>query len=209
MTKNQRSFDSPVMMSSEMPSAKYSVNADRPRNVLHLLLAHVLKAEAELVAHLIVNVARNANSARLGERLQPRRHVHAVAINIVVVADDIADIDSNAELDAAFGRYLGIALDHAALDVNGATHGVDDADKFHQHAVAGCLDDPAPMLGDFGIDQVPCDALSVVEGLPLRQCPSTGCNRRCRPPESRQASGRREPRPQGFPFGLIRLFRDK
>ena len=77
------------------------MNADRPRYVLDSLLAHILETEAELVAHLIVNVARNVDSTRIGERLQPRRHVDAVAINIIVVADDIADIDSNAELDAS------------------------------------------------------------------------------------------------------------
>ena len=100
MTKNQRSFDRPVMMSSEMPSAKYScpgvvahigerqyrdrrptggrrlcshsgfergrrdafgegdaVDADRSRDVLDGLLAQVLEAKTELVAHLIVHDA--------------------------------------------------------------------------------------------------------------------------------------------------------
>ena len=129
------------------------MNANRPRNILDGLLAHVLETEAELVAYLIVDIARNADATRLGERFQPRRHVDAVAINIVVVTDDVADIDSHAEPDPVLGRHLGIALDHAALYVDGATHGVDDADKFHQHPIAGSLDDPTPVLCDFGINQ--------------------------------------------------------
>ena len=51
------------------------------------------------------------------------------------------------------GRHLGIALDHPALNVDGAAHGVDDADEFDQHAVAGGLDDTAAVLGDLWIDQ--------------------------------------------------------
>ena len=49
--------------------------------------------------------------------------------------------------------YIGIAFDHAALDVDGAAHRVDDADEFHQHPVAGGLDDAAAVLGDLGVDQ--------------------------------------------------------
>ena len=187
------------MMSSEMPSAKYScsgsplmlangntaiegrsavdslnfggrcggfddgrsvafgegdaVDPDRPCDVLDGLLAHVLEAEAQLVSHLVVDLARNHDAAGLGERLQPRGHVDAVAINIVVVADDVADVDADAELDAPIGWHIGIAFGHAALDFDGAAHSIDDADEFHQHAVAGGLDDAAPVLGDLGIDQ--------------------------------------------------------
>ena len=50
------------------------------------------------------------------------------------------------------GRNIGVALGHAALNVDGAAHGIDHADEFHQHSVAGRLDDPAPMFGDLGID---------------------------------------------------------
>ena len=60
-----------------------AVDADRPRDVLDRLLAHVLETEVELVAHLVVDIARNHDAARLGERFQPRRHVDAVAVDIV------------------------------------------------------------------------------------------------------------------------------
>ena len=52
-----------------------------------------------------------------------------------------------------FGRHVGIALGHAALDFDRAAHGIDDAGELDQHAVAGGLDDTAGMLGDLGIDQ--------------------------------------------------------
>ncbi len=65
------------------------------------LLAHIFETEAELVAHLIMDDARNHDSAGFGERLQPRCHVDAVAKDVVTVDDNIADIDADAELDAA------------------------------------------------------------------------------------------------------------
>jgi hypothetical protein len=46
------------------------------------------------------------------------------------------------------------ALEHAALNFNGAAHSVDDADEFHQHAISGRLNDMAAVLGDFGINQI-------------------------------------------------------
>ena len=131
------------------------MDANRACNVLDHLLAHVLETKGKLVAHLIMHDSRNHDAAGVRERLQTRRHVDTVAENIVVVADDIANIDSNAELYAAFGYHLGIALDHAALNFDGATHGVYDADKFNQHPVASGLDDMAAVFGDLGIDQFP------------------------------------------------------
>ena len=46
-----------------------------------------------------------------------------------------------------------LAVGHPALHLAGAAHRVDDAGEFHQHAVAGGLDDSAVMLADLRIDQ--------------------------------------------------------
>src|SRR5262249_41223060 len=70
------------------------------------------------------------------------------------IADDVADIDADAELNPLVGCNLGIALKHPALDIHRAAHRVDNADKFHQHTVAGGLDDAAAVLGDLRIDQL-------------------------------------------------------
>ena len=44
-----------------------AVDAHWPRDVLYLLLAHVLESEVELVAHLITHDPADADSARLGQ----------------------------------------------------------------------------------------------------------------------------------------------
>src|SRR2546423_6679296 len=129
------------------------MDADRSRNVLDRLLAHILESKAELVANLIVNVARDANSPRLGKRFEPGGHVDAIAVDIVLVADDVPDIDADAKLNAALNRHIGVAFEHAALNVDGTSYCVDHTDKFHKHSIAGRLHDPAAMLGDLGVDQ--------------------------------------------------------
>ena len=48
--------------------------------------------------------AETADAARLRQRLQPRRDVHAVAENVAVLDDHVAEIDADAELDAARGE---------------------------------------------------------------------------------------------------------
>ena len=52
------------------------------------------------------------------------------------------------------GRDAGVALDHAVLDFNGATHGVDDAAELDDAAVAGALDDAPMVHRDGRVDQV-------------------------------------------------------
>ena len=47
-----------------------------------------------------------------------------------------------------------IALDHAVLQFDGATHGVDDAAKFDKESVAHAFDDAPVMDGDGRIDEI-------------------------------------------------------
>ena len=90
---------------------------------------------------------------------EPGGDVDAVAVDVVVVADDVAEIDADAELDAPLGRHIGIALGHLALHLDRAAHRIDDAGEFDQHAVAGGFDDAAAMLRDLGIDEFAPDRL--------------------------------------------------
>ena len=73
-------------------------------------------------------------------------------INIALVDDDVADIDADAEFDAALFGDAGVALGHDALDFEGAARGIDGAGEFDKHTVARGLDDAAAMFGDFWIN---------------------------------------------------------
>src|SRR5690348_5290309 len=69
---------------------------------------------------------------------------------------------SDAKLDPFLGRRGFVALGHSSLDLDGTTHRVNHALELRQEAVAGVLYDPAPVPGDFGVDQFP-----EVRGHPL------------------------------------------
>jgi hypothetical protein len=136
-----------------------AVHPYRPGDVLDLLLAQILEGEVELVAHLLVRRAAEADAAGLGQGFQPRREIDPVAEDVAVVEDDVAEVDPDAELDAPGGRDIGVAFGHAVLDFDRAAHRVDDAAKLHQQAVAGGLDDAAMVLGDLRVAQLAPDRL--------------------------------------------------
>src|SRR5262249_41874815 len=125
------------MMSSTMPSAKYScsgsplkfvkgsshelfardaVDADRLRNVLKLLLAEVHKRELHLAADVFMHLAGDANASRLCDAFKSGSNVDAVAVDAGVVKDDVTLIDADAEAQAAVFFHVSIALRHDTLD---------------------------------------------------------------------------------------------
>jgi hypothetical protein len=73
----------------------------------------------------------------------------------VLLNDHVAEVYANAELDALIRRDTRIALSHFPLDLCPAADGIRHARKFRQKAVAGVLNDPAPVLLDLRIDQLP------------------------------------------------------
>ena len=129
------------------------VDAHRPLDVLQRLLAGVLEGEIEPVADVSRTDCRKRQCRpALAMLSMPRRDVDASPIDVVVLEDDVAEVDADAELDAAVLRHIGVALAHPALDVGGAGHRVHHARELDQHAVAGELDDAALMLGDLAGD---------------------------------------------------------
>ena len=88
------------------------------------------------------------------KRFQARRDIDAVAEDVVVLDDDVAEIDPDPEPDPAVLGHTGLAIDHRPLQLGGAADRVDDAREFHQHPVAGGLDDAAGMLADLRVDEL-------------------------------------------------------
>ena len=81
---------------------------------------------------------------------EPRRDVDAVAVDVGALDDDVAEIDADAKLDAWSSGDTSVAVEHRLLHLDRAAHRIDDAGEFHQHAVAGRLDDPAGCSAIFG-----------------------------------------------------------
>src|SRR5205814_6159239 len=61
-----------------------SVDPHRPCDVLDLLLAEILEGEVELVAHLLVRRAAEADAAGLRQRFEPCGDVDPVAEDVVL-----------------------------------------------------------------------------------------------------------------------------
>ena len=131
------------------------IDPDRPFDVLELSLAEIRDRHVEPTAHLPVGVLGQANRARLGDSLQPRGDVDAVAHQVAVaLLDDVAQMNADAKFDALVGRDPRVALDHGVLHFERAAHRVDDAAELDDAAIAGALDDAAMMHGDCGIYQI-------------------------------------------------------
>jgi hypothetical protein len=204
------SFDRSVMMSSLMPSEKYSCSGsplmllkastamdglsvdgrrrsplrrdsghprrrqlsvrnddaeylDRARDVLHCLLAAPLDLDRHLAAHLVGGRARDVDAAGLGQGLDAGGDIDAVAVYVVAIDDDVADIDADAEFDPMVGRCAGVALADLALDLYGAGHGIDGAGELDEGAVAHQFDHSPGMPGDRRIDDVAAQRLQPAE----------------------------------------------
>jgi hypothetical protein len=142
-----------LRFSLDFPLHRNAIDAHRTGDVLDLLLAEIVEGEVEAVAHLLVRRGAEADPARLGQRFEPGGNVDAVAEDVAVLDDDVADIDAHAKFDAPLCRCCGVAGDHLALQLDRTAHRVDDARELDEETVAGGLDDAPPMLGDFGIAQ--------------------------------------------------------
>jgi len=72
------------------------VDGDRLIDILQLPLAQRHKALRNLVAGMTYHRVRNDDAAGLGELLQPRRDVDAVAKDVLAIQDDVADVNADA-----------------------------------------------------------------------------------------------------------------
>jgi hypothetical protein len=130
-----------------------TIDPDGVRNVLQVLFAVVGDENFELAPYLPVRILRQADAARWRNLLQSCRDVDAIAEHIALLDYNVSNIDADAELDAAVGRDVLVALCHSALHRYGAGDRLYYRRESKQQAVAGCLDDLSLMGGDKRFDQ--------------------------------------------------------
>jgi hypothetical protein len=131
------------------------IDPDRLGDVLELGRAEIANCEIEPPLDLAVGVLGKADSARLANAFETRRDIDPVAHEIAVrLLDDVAQMNANAEVNPPVLSHAGVALAHALLHLDRASHRVDHAAKLNETAVAGALDDAPTMRGDRRIDQI-------------------------------------------------------
>ena len=117
--------------------------------------AHIAHGKIEARLHLPIGVLGQTDGTGLGYSFQSRRDIDAVTHQVAVaLLDHVAQMDADAELDAALRWKTGVALDHAVLHLDGAAHRVHHAAELDDASVAGALNYAAVMHGDGRIDQV-------------------------------------------------------
>ena len=145
-----------------------TVNEQRPRDVLEALLAEVVKLGIDFAAHLAEGVLRDADAAGLGDAFEPSRDVDAIAVDVAVFDNDVAEVHSDPEGDPLFFRCPGIAFGHPTLEGDRTGDGLNDAREFDEDAITGCLDDAALVFGNLGVDEFaamgsePCESAGFV-----------------------------------------------
>ena len=123
---------------------------DWPVYVLNDNLAGVGEADVDTAADAFVDDRRDTDPTGRSERLQPCRHVDSVAVDVVTIDDDVAEVDTDPEHDTC---RRGFAL-HGALDIESAPDRVNDTAELHQRTVADQLDDAPLVSGDSGIEDL-------------------------------------------------------
>ena len=125
----------------------------RPCDVLGTLLSHIVELVAE-VAHIFVYTVTDTNPSRFGQGFEPRRDIDAIAIDVPGFGYDVALVDADAKPDAPIFGNPPLALEHTALDFDGAAHRIGSARKLSQEPIAHLLDDTPGMLGDLRLDKL-------------------------------------------------------
>src|SRR5882672_8975287 len=128
--------------------------------VLELFVAQRLVANNELVLDLLVDSAGDVNTPRLAQGLQPRRDIHAVAEDVILIDDHVAKIDADTILNLLIAGFSKITRRHALLNYDRAAHRFERTVEHGEKAIPHVLDDPSSMLRDSRVDRIAEEALN-------------------------------------------------
>src|SRR5262249_3639762 len=129
----------------------HAIDSRGLHNIPQLLLAEIINSVRGLATDLTVDRLGEIDAARIGERLQPGRHVDAVAIGIAALDHNIAKVDADAQDDGAALWQIAVHRGHSSLQFDRALHSVVRTAKLNEHTVAGRLEDATVMTGNEGL----------------------------------------------------------
>jgi hypothetical protein len=109
------------------------------------LFAGIIEGDVEFIAYLSVGIIGKANTTGFGDGLETSGNVDYVAKYVAGIFDDVADIDSDPELNALIRPYGHIAIGHATLNVAPTSHGSHNAGGLGDEAIAGFFDNVPTM----------------------------------------------------------------
>src|SRR5216683_1167263 len=123
-----------------------------PSNVLHFLLASILVAQRELVSYLLIDSTGDADAAGVGEALEARGDVDAVAVDLLAIDHHVAKVDADAEFHPAVGWQFFALGPERGLNFDRALDRVHDTRELGEDAIARGVDEASMVLLDERID---------------------------------------------------------
>ena len=136
-----------------------TIGAHGPGDVLDLLVADELQRQAELALEVVVGGARDEHAAGIAKLLQARRDIDPVTEQIVAVDNDVPEIDSDTEDNAAVARHVHLLGGDFLLNGHCAGDSVHHRSKLHDCPVAHQLDDTALIAFEQWIDRLGAQSL--------------------------------------------------
>ena len=123
----------------------------RPLDVLERKAAEIVEGAFSRPATASCTVTRDHDAAGRRFGLQARRHVHAIAVEVVAIHDQVAKVQADAEHDGGVLGLVPVGLGHGLLELDGGAQSVHGAWELDQGAVAGQLDQPSAMASQNGL----------------------------------------------------------
>src|SRR5215471_4977089 len=108
-----------------MARCRIEANAVDPHwlsDVLDAVLTQILELERQLALHLVVGGSGDGDPARVGHPFDPGGDVHAVSVDSLTIHDDVAQVDPDAELQAAGGGKGAVPRFELSLEIRSALH---------------------------------------------------------------------------------------
>jgi hypothetical protein len=133
-------------------------------DILELYLPYRSKFRVQFFDVLADNI-RDANIAGWTDGLEARGDVHAVAEEVFIVRDSVADVHSHSETDAPVTWHTAIKFWHTGLYLDCEANSRDYARKHHHQRVAGGVHDSSAITSEGGINKALAQRCQAGEGV--------------------------------------------
>ncbi len=128
---------------------RHAENTHRPCNVLQLFFAQIVECRRQSPFNLFANLGRDIDVAGLRQCLQPRGYVDAIPVNVPALADDVPQVDANAQDDMIAFVEIFVGLGHLLLKLDRGGNRVYGAGEFDENPIPHEFDD-APLMAHHG-----------------------------------------------------------
>jgi hypothetical protein len=118
----------------------------RPGNVSDLLFSLIDERATGTPTRVLVHRTGNENAAWIGQGADPGCHIHAIAVNVMLFHDHVAQMNADAKDKSPARRILRRDPRHAGLELHAASYGRYRAAELGQEAIARAFHDAAAML---------------------------------------------------------------